>query len=46
MEKLILLPVGENTQGQKIPNNLHTPKESVGLCKMNDSYCFDLHDTS
>lgn len=46
MEKLILPPIGENWEGQIIPNNLHIPKEGLGLCKMTDSYCFDLPDTS
>lgn len=33
MEKLILPPIGENREGQIIPNNLHIPKEGLGLCK-------------
>lgn len=46
MEKLILPPIGENREGQIIPNNLHIPKEGLGLCKMTDRFCFDLPHTS
>lgn len=45
-KKLILPPIGENREGQIIPNNLHIPKEGLGLCKMADSYWFCLPDTS
>lgn len=44
-KKLILPPIGENRESQIIPNNLHIPKEGLGLWKWLVDW-FGLPDTT